>query len=169
MLISAVHQSDSVIRKNTSILFFTPPFQGHTCSAWKFLGQGLNWSCSCRPTPQPQEHQIQAAPATYATAWGNTGSWTHWARPGIEPEFSWTLCQVLNPLSHSRSSHTSTHFLILFPSRLSQNIGWSSLCYKNSRSLLGLYFILGLFCCYHLSSGWNKEFIEQMKTQTSDF
>ena len=27
-------------------------FKGHTCSIWKFSGQGLNQSCSCHPTPQ---------------------------------------------------------------------------------------------------------------------
>ena len=32
-----------------------------------------------------------AMAATYATAWGNAGSLTHWARPGIEPASSWTL------------------------------------------------------------------------------
>ena len=29
------------------------------------------------PTPQPQEHQIQATSATYTTAHGNAGSLTH--------------------------------------------------------------------------------------------
>ena len=41
---------------------------------------------------------------TYATAWGNTGSLTHWAKPGIEPTTSRTLCWVLNPLNHSGNS-----------------------------------------------------------------
>ena len=34
-------------------------------------------SCSHQPTPQTQQHQIQAASATYNTAHGNTGSLTH--------------------------------------------------------------------------------------------
>ena len=38
--------------------------------------------------------------ATYTTAHGS--SLIHWARPGIEPASSRTLCQVLNPLSHHR-------------------------------------------------------------------
>ena len=31
------------------------------------------------------------------------GCLTHWARPGIKPKSSWTLCRVLNPLSHNRN------------------------------------------------------------------
>ena len=31
---------------------------------------------------------------------------THWATPGIEPPSSWTLCQVLNPLSHYRNAYS---------------------------------------------------------------
>ena len=36
------------------------------------LGVDSHW-----PTPQPQQCQIQAAFATYTTAYGNTGSLTH--------------------------------------------------------------------------------------------
>ena len=35
--------------------------------------------------------QIQAASATYTTAYGNAGSLTHWAGPGFEPASSWIL------------------------------------------------------------------------------
>ena len=31
-------------------------FQGCTQGIWKFSGQGCNGSCTCRPTPQPQQH-----------------------------------------------------------------------------------------------------------------
>ena len=31
----------------------------------------------CQPTPQPQQHKIQATPETYITAHGNAGSLTH--------------------------------------------------------------------------------------------
>ena len=34
--------------------------------------------------------------ATYTTAHGNTGSLTHWARPGIEPTTSWFLVGFVN-------------------------------------------------------------------------
>ena len=46
-----------------------------------FLGphllHGSNWSCSCRPTPQAQQHQIVAVSVRYNTAAGNTRSLTH--------------------------------------------------------------------------------------------
>ena len=42
-----------------------------------------DWSYSCRPTPQPQQHWIQAASAVYAAACGNT--------------------VILNPLSEARN------------------------------------------------------------------
>ena len=48
-------------------------------------------SYSCRSTPQPQQHQIQATSVTCTTAHGNARSLTHWARPGIEPTSSWIL------------------------------------------------------------------------------
>ena len=45
---------------------------------------------------EPQQHQIQAAPATYTTAHGNAASLTHWARPGSKPETSWFLVGFIN-------------------------------------------------------------------------
>ena len=41
--------------------------------------------------PQAEQCQILAMSTTYATAHGNVGSLTHWARPGIEPVTSWFL------------------------------------------------------------------------------
>ena len=41
-----------------SSYFFFFSFQGCTHDIWKFPGQGLNWSYSGRPMPQPQPHQI---------------------------------------------------------------------------------------------------------------
>ena len=38
------------------LLFFS--LEVCTCGTWKFPGQGLNWSCSYRPTPQPQQGLI---------------------------------------------------------------------------------------------------------------
>ena len=43
-----------VLHTLTNTLSF---FHGHTCSIWKFPGQGSNRSCSCQPTPQPQPRQ----------------------------------------------------------------------------------------------------------------
>ena len=52
-------------------------------------GQGLSQSCSCWPTPQPQQRQIPVESATWVTPLGNTRSLAHWVRPGIEPTSSW--------------------------------------------------------------------------------
>ena len=43
------------------------------------------------PRPQPQHWWIRATSVTYTTMHGNTRSWTHWVRPGIEPPSSWIL------------------------------------------------------------------------------
>ena len=43
------------------------------------------------PKPQPRQRWIWAPSATYTAACGNTGSWTHWERPGIEPATSWII------------------------------------------------------------------------------
>ena len=53
--------------------------------------QGLNQSCRCQPTPQPQQYGIRGASVTYATACSSARSLTHWARPEIEPASSWIL------------------------------------------------------------------------------
>ena len=52
-----------------------------------------------QPTSQPQQCWIWAISATYAIAFSNARSLTHWVRPGIGPLSSWILCQVLKPLS----------------------------------------------------------------------
>ena len=59
------------------LVFCLFSFQGHARSIWRFPSQGFNRSCSRRPTPQPQQREIRATSATYATAHGNTGSLTH--------------------------------------------------------------------------------------------
>ena len=48
------------------------------------------------PTPQPQQHQIRATSSTYSIAHGNTGSSTHWAKPGIEPATSRSLVRFIS-------------------------------------------------------------------------
>ena len=63
-------------------------FLGRSSSIWRFPGQGSNRSCSRPPTPQPQQLGIRAASATYTTAHGNAGSFTHRARAGMEPATS---------------------------------------------------------------------------------
>ena len=56
-------------------------------------------SCSCQPTPQPQQHHIE--PHLQPT-WKcrirlmeNAGSLIHGVRPGIEPMFSWILLRFV--------------------------------------------------------------------------
>ena len=53
-----------------------------------------NQRCSCWPQPQPRG--IRATSATYTTAHGNAGSFTHWARSEIEPSSSWILVGFVN-------------------------------------------------------------------------
>ena len=93
--------------------------------------QGSNWSCSYRPTSQPQQRGIQAMSATYTTAHGNTGSLTYWAGPGIKPTSFWILLGSL-PLSRKGNSQSPYIFiyrplLFFFPSIF-------SLCMSSSTS-----------------------------------
>ena len=46
--------------------------------------------------PGPRQCRIRAASATSTTAHSNTGSLTHWVRPGIEPATSWFLVRFVN-------------------------------------------------------------------------
>ena len=61
-------------------LFLFLSFQGHTCSTWRFPGQGSNWSCSCYSS---NSHSIATAtpdPSSICNlyqAHGNAGSLTH--------------------------------------------------------------------------------------------
>ena len=59
------------------IYLFIFVFQGSTSSIGRFPGQGCTWSCSCRPTPEPQQCGIQVVFSTYITAHGNSRSLTH--------------------------------------------------------------------------------------------
>ena len=86
-------------------------FWGRTCSIWRFPGS--NWSYSCRPSPQPQQHQIWAVSVTYTTAQDNAGSLTHWARLGIEPASSWFLVRVIFTVSR-RELQKFVGFFFLF-------------------------------------------------------
>ena len=72
-------------------LFFLGPLLQHM----ELPGWRSNQSCSCWPTPQPQQHQIRATSVAYAAVCHNTGSLTHWARPGIEPSSSWIIVEFL--------------------------------------------------------------------------
>ena len=77
--------------------FFFWSFYGLTCGIWNFPGQGSIQSCSCWPTPQPQQHQFWATFATYTAVCSNARSLTHWGRPGMEPTSSWIVIGFLIP------------------------------------------------------------------------
>ena len=85
----------SPIRAQIILFFFFWLFRAASEAYGRFPGWGLNQSCSHRPTPQPQPHQIRAASVTNTTAHGNAESLTHGARPGIEPATSWFLVDLL--------------------------------------------------------------------------
>ena len=88
------------LKNNFYFYFFLWPNPQHM----EVPGPGVKLELQLQPMPQPQEHRIQAVSATYATACGNSGSLTHWAKPRIEPSSSHTQHQVLNPLSHNKNS-----------------------------------------------------------------
>ena len=56
---------------------------------------------------------IKAESATHTTAHGNTGSLTHWARPGIEPATSWFLVGFVN---HCATTGTPRLFFAFYTS-----------------------------------------------------
>ena len=91
-------------------------FLGCSLGIWRFPGQGLNRSCSHRPTPEPQQRGIRAASATYTTAHGNAGSLTHWARPGIELSTSWFLVRFINHCAMTGTPITAIFLLGVFSS-----------------------------------------------------
>ena len=50
--------------------------------------------------------QIRATAASLHHSHSNTGSLTHWARPGIQPVSSWMPVGVHYPPSHNKNSHS---------------------------------------------------------------
>ena len=74
----STHIFRGILRKESSLthFFFFFAFQGYTSGMWRFPGQGVK---SELPLP------------AYATAHGDAGSLTHWARPVIKPTTSWFL------------------------------------------------------------------------------
>ena len=61
---------------------------------WKFPARG-----PIGATAASLHHSHSRSKPVYTTAHSNTGSLTHWARPGIQPETSWFLVDLF-PLSH---------------------------------------------------------------------
>ena len=56
---------------------------------------GVESELQLRPLSQPQQCQIQATSSTYTMAHENTGSLTHWVRPGIKPVSSRVLVRFI--------------------------------------------------------------------------
>ena len=73
-----------VVHVGFSFLFFFFLFRAATVAYRSFWARGRIGS-----TPQPQQHEIQATSVSYTAACKNTGSLTHWARPGTKPASSW--------------------------------------------------------------------------------
>ena len=63
-----------------------------------------------------KQRQIWAASATFAAAWGNTRSLTHWMGPGIEPSSSGILVKFIS--TESQWELPILSFLRLFPLNL---------------------------------------------------
>ena len=89
---------------------------------------GVELSYSCQPTPQPQQLGIRALSAT---AHGNTGSLTHWLRPGIKPITSWFLVGFVSAASRWELwKWHSWWLLIKFSSKLLKRVQHHSLLEK---------------------------------------
>ena len=64
----ALMQIISHLNQDIKLISFCLFFWGVPVAYGGSHARGLNQNCTCRPTPQTQQHQIQAASATYTTA-----------------------------------------------------------------------------------------------------
>ena len=78
--------------------FFFCLFRPSSVAYGRSQASGWMW-----PTPQPQWCQIQATLATYSSACNDAISLTHWARPGMDPKFSWILVWFLTHWATTRT------------------------------------------------------------------
>ena len=96
--------------------------------------------------PEPQQPGIWAASATYTTTHGNTGSLTHWAKPGMEPETSWFLVGFVSAVPERErqyffkesDDHLYTHTLaqVIIFCDLPHSYVWScTLCLQKKENL----------------------------------
>ena len=107
---------------------------------------GSNQSCSCQPTPEPQQHQIWAMSVTHNTAHRNAGSLTQWARPGIEPATSWFPVGYVStaPLRELLNSLLDRHLCCFqFGANMykTAQYSWRNFC-ANMFSLLGSIWVI---------------------------
>ena len=96
--------------------------------------------------PQPQQHQIQAASVTCATAHGDARALTHWGRPGMEPATSWLLIGFVSAaprweLPGDSFSYSNFPCLCVLPrvERKKKKKGWRSLLVTNTGKRTLLY------------------------------
>ena len=131
-------------------------FHGCTRGIWKFPGP--NQSCSCWPTPQPQQCGIQAMSLTYTTAHGNTGSLTHWVRPqwdaGLNPHPQGYWSDLL------LRRHNGNSQIVCYKKRFRKHIRvcrWlcflAFLWYRPENGSLGAKGLLEHICCGVKSTG----------------
>ena len=79
-------------------------FEGCPHGIWRFPGQGTNWSCSHQPMPEPQQHQILAAFATYTIAHGSIRSLNPLNEAGDRTLNLTVPSWIRQPLSHNWNS-----------------------------------------------------------------
>ena len=80
----------------TFFFFFFGLFRVAPTAYGSSQASGQIRSCSLRPTPQPQQCQIQACLRPTSQLVATPHPLTCWARPGIEPASSWMLARFLS-------------------------------------------------------------------------
>ena len=73
-----------------------------------------NCSSSSWPTPQPQQHGIQALSTTSTSIHGNIRSLTHWARAEIKPALSWLLVGFITAEPHQELPYLNFYLFFVF-------------------------------------------------------
>ena len=113
-------------------LFFFFFFLGPTFGIWKFPGKGSNWSCSCQPIPQLQQHGILNAlsGATDLTCILMDSSRVHycWATTDTLEALclNWVVC-LQNLLNWNFNPQYCSMWLYLEKGPWRSNLKWSCL------------------------------------------
>ena len=96
-------------------------------------GLGVELELQLPASATAQQCQMRATSAICTAVCGNTGSWTHWLRPGIEHASSRTLYQIHNLMSHSGNSKyiLKLTFLLL---RIVNYCLWAKSCSEADRA-----------------------------------
>ena len=81
-------------------------FLGGSRGIWRFPGQGLNRSCSHRPTPEPQQRGIWAIVCNLHHSSGQCRILNTLSEGRDPTHILMNTSQVCNPLSHSGNSFT---------------------------------------------------------------